>query len=270
MKVKINKSNSTFFKTNLFQDYYTFNLIYIFNLFFNLLQYRLLLLELFPKYRSNCFLPLLRSRPRIAMGNRQEPIVVRNFATMRQSSRRCTDVFAKSDRTIFIDGATRRVALGVADVAAARQDDRIISGGDPVNNSANIVWHFERVLRDGDVSRGVGRSACAYTSTYLRLLWRRSPAGERIESRRALVYPGTERAAVPSVSNNAASRIALAVIVSTYCFSDLLLPAMRARLLAGEHRSRSYRNRVESGGIEVEMLKGNQRVVSKTRSKDLR
>ena len=70
----------------------------------------------------------------------------------------------------YIHGpATRRHASGVADVAATRQDDRIVSGGDPVNNSANIVWHFERVLRDGDVSRGVGRNACAYTSAYLRV-----------------------------------------------------------------------------------------------------
>lgn len=103
---------------------------------------------------------------------------------------------------------------GVADVAATRQDDRIISGGDPVNNSANIVWHFERVLRDDDdVSRGVGRSACAYTSTYV------SPCVvmATLSCRRAhrvpsgtLVYPGTERLEqydIPRRSSRHCSRV---------------------------------------------------------------
>lgn len=87
--------------------------------------------------------------------------------------------------------------------ATTRQDDRIISGGGPVNNWANIVWHSKRVLRE-DVSRGVGRSACAYTSTSpvaIATLFheRIAPLGFRISTEHRPCY-------IPSASNNMTSR----------------------------------------------------------------
>ena len=124
----------------------------------------------------------------------------------------------------------------VVDVAATRQDDSIVSGGDPVNNSANIVWHFERVLRDDDddhVSRGVGRSACAYTSTSLvaiaTLLQEHIVPLDSCISWNRPYY-------VPSVSNNMICRTALAIIVLMYCLRFIVLLAMRFDWLAPGHR----------------------------------
>lgn len=124
----------------------------------------------------------------------------------------------------------------VADVAATRQDDSIVSGGDPVNNSANIVWHFERVLRDDDddhVSRGVGRSACAYTSTSLvaiaTLLQEHTVPLDSCISWNRPYY-------VPSVSNNMICRTALAIIVLMYCLRFIVLLAMRFDWLVPGHR----------------------------------
>lgn len=119
----------------------------------------------------------------------------------------------------------------VVDVAATRQDDSIVSGRDPVNNSANIVWHFERVLRDDDedVSRGVGRSACAYTSTSLvaiaTLLQEHTVPFDSCISWNRPCY-------VPSISNNTICRTALAIIVLMYCLRFIVLLAMRFDWLA--------------------------------------